>query len=87
MKTHKLDAVSLVFGIIFALLGLAFIGFSNPWRAVLLDVNWTWLAPAALLVLGVIVILPLLRRNDDRASHPGTPPADSYDELPPSPLG
>ena len=45
MKLHRLDVVSLIFGTIFTLLGLAFVGFSNPWRALLVDVEWGWLAP------------------------------------------
>jgi hypothetical protein len=85
MKKHALDTVSLVFGTIFVLLGAAFIGFGNPWRAILIDVNWTWLGPLALLALGVAIVLPLLRRNDEPV-HPGTPPKDAYDELPPNPL-
>ena len=87
MKLHKLDVVSLIFGTIFTLLGLAFIGFSNPWRALLVDVEWGWLAPLALVTLGVIVMLPLFRRNTTvEATHPGEAPASAYEELPPNPL-
>jgi hypothetical protein len=88
MKRHSLDTVSLVFGTIFVVLGAAFIGFTNPWRALLIDVDWSWLGPIALLVLGVVIILPLLRRNGSEREpiHPGTPPEDAYEELPPSPL-
>lgn len=85
MKRHDLDTVSLVFGVIFVVLGSAFLGFPNPWRAILVDVNWTWLAPVALLVLGVAIVLPLLRRNDAEPAHPGPPP-EAYDELPPDPM-
>lgn len=86
MKRHTLDTVSLVFGTIFVLLGAAFVGFTNPWRVLIVDLNWTWLGPVALLVLGVAIILPLLRRKDDDPTHPGAPPPNAYEELPPNPL-
>ena len=87
MKKHALDTVSLVFGAIFVVMGAAFVGFPNPWRLIIVDVNWTWLGPVALLVLGVVIILPLLRRTTDEPVHPGAAPTDAYDELPPNPLG
>ena len=87
MKLHKLDVVSLIFGAIFTPLGLAFIGFSNPWRSLLVDVEWGWLAPLALVAVGVVVMLPLFKRSQPvEATHPGEAPASAYEELPPNPL-
>lgn len=85
MKIHKLDTVSLVFGALFTLLGLAFVVFENPWRALIIDVSWSWLGPLALVGLGLIVLAPLLRRNPV-AEHPGDAPDEAFEELPPSPL-
>ena len=88
MRAHKLDVVSLVFGLAFTALGLVFIGFANPWRVVLIDLHWSWLAPLALIALGVVVIAPLLRRKPKEAEHPGPAPEDTaaLEELPPSPM-
>lgn len=88
MRAHKLDVVSLVFGLAFTALGLVFIGFANPWRVVLIDLDWSWLAPVALIALGVLVMAPLLRRKPSTTEHPGPAPEDTtaLEELPPSPL-
>lgn len=87
MKTHKLDTVSLIFGLLFTMTGLVFIAFTNPWRAVFIDMQWSWLAPLALIALGVVVLLPVLRRSKHDAEHPGpSPDPAALEELPPSPL-
>jgi hypothetical protein len=88
MKAHKLDVVSLVFGILFTALGLMFVAFTNPWRLVFIDLDWSWLAPVALIGLGALVLAPLLRRKPAEAGHPGPAPEETaaMNELPPSPL-
>jgi hypothetical protein len=88
MRAHKLDVVSLVFGLAFTALGLVFVGFTNPWRAVFIDLDWSWLAPVALIALGVLVLAPLVRRKPAEVEHPGPAPEDTaaLEELPPSPL-
>jgi hypothetical protein len=87
MRAHKLDVVSLVFGLAFTALGLVFVGFTNPWRAVFIDLDWSWLAPVALIALGVVVLAPLLRHRPGEVEHPGPAPEDAaaLEELPPIP--
>jgi hypothetical protein len=93
MKSHKLDVVSLLFGIAFTAMGLVFLAFNNPWRVLLFDLQWTWLAPLALIAIGVLVMAPLLRPKanvvvTETAEHPGPSPEESeaLEELPPAPL-
>lgn len=90
MKSHKLDTVSLIFGGIFTMLGLAFVGFANPWRSLLIDVQWSWFGPFLLVLLGLVVLAPLLRRSQSNdtvpAEHPGAAPESAIDELLPDPL-
>ncbi|MDH4118497.1 MAG: hypothetical protein OEW30_14015 [Acidimicrobiia bacterium] len=87
MKTHKLDAISLVFGAIFALMGLAFLVFENPWRSLLIDVQWSWLAPLALIALGVAILTPLFRRTSSATTLlDEAPDPEAIEELTPSPL-
>ena len=87
MKAHKLDVISLVFGVLFTAMGVLFLSVANPWRLVFIDLDWSWLAPVALIALGVVVILPLLRRSPAQVEHPGPSPdeIEALDELPPPP--
>jgi hypothetical protein len=59
MKRHPLDAVSLVFGALFALIGLAFA--ISP-DAVTGD-NLGWVVPIPLIVIGLLVIAASARRG------------------------
>jgi cytochrome c-type biogenesis protein CcmH/NrfF len=86
MKTHKLDPVSLVFGAIFTLIGLAFVTFQNPWRALIIDIEWSWLGPVVLVALGLLVLAPVFRRRNEPVEHPGEPPEEAFEELAPNPL-
>ncbi len=66
-ERHPLDPISLVFGLVFVVLALA--GLSNLLvRTDLLVVQW--LVPAALIVLGVALLLGGLRRADSDAQAP-----------------
>lgn len=52
MRTHRFEPVSLVFGLIFAGSGLAFLTSDvDLWR-----VNWSWFWPLALTAAGVLML-------------------------------
>lgn len=84
MKFHTIDYVSLVFGAFFLVVAGVFL--SSGFDAFDVDVRWIW--PAALVVIGLAILLPSRRR----ASEPGTPAIASSEveaakeELFPSPL-
>ena len=66
MRRHRLDAISLVFGLIFAATGAVFL-FGN------VDISqippaWTW--PIPLMIVGALIILLAVRRDrpEDRAA-------------------
>lgn len=55
MRTHRFEPVSLVFGLIFAGVGVVFLQADvDLWR-----VDWTWFWPAALTLSGLLVLLSL----------------------------
>lgn len=69
MERHKLDVLSLVFGLLFV--GVAVIGLLD---AVVLDVaDLRWLGPLALVVFGVVLVLTAGSRRAERAA---TEPVD-----------
>jgi uncharacterized protein YjeT (DUF2065 family) len=91
---HRFDPISFVFGLVFVVAGMVFALTPEPWRFLFVDLNWGWLGPLVLIGLGVVVMLPLLRR---KPAHPGEPPtgeeplgdaamASARKELPPDPL-
>jgi hypothetical protein len=53
MRTHRFEPVPLVFGLLFAALGLSFLqGDIDLWRF-----NWSWIWPAALVLTGLLVLV------------------------------
>ncbi len=61
MKSHRLDAISFISGLVVTLLGLAFLIPQTPLD--IIDVvtsfgSWFW--PAVLLVVGVAILVPVL---------------------------
>ena len=65
MKTHRLDPISFVSGLVITLLGLAFLIPQTPVDVVdvLTDLGgWFW--PVLLLAIGVAVLLPVVLPKD-----------------------
>lgn len=66
MKSHRLDALSFISGLVVTLLGLAFLIPQTPLD--IIDVvtsfgSWFW--PAVLLVVGVAILVPVLLPKED----------------------
>jgi hypothetical protein len=72
MQPHRADIVSLVFGLAFAGLGLAFL--ISPVGA--LDLPWEWVAPIMITTVGAAILAGVLRRGDHRELDD-----DRHDEL------
>lgn len=70
MRRHALDPISLVFGTIFAGLGLIFLFGTVDLAA--LPPAWSW--PIPLMIVGALIILLAVR--SDRAYTPGRPDQD-----------
>ena len=52
MRTHRFEATSLVFGLIFAAIGLTVLtSATDLWQW-----NWSWFWPVALLLAGLLVL-------------------------------
>jgi hypothetical protein len=60
MQPHRLDRVSLVFGLLFAALGIGFLVTPSG----LLDLPWEWLVPAGIVGLGAALLVPALTRRE-----------------------
>lgn len=63
MERHRFDALSFSFGIIYTLIGLIFLIPNTPFDLVEVATNslrWVW--PAAVLVIGAAILIPLVRR-------------------------
>jgi hypothetical protein len=60
MQPHRLDRVSLVFGLLFAVLGIGFLFTPSG----LLDLPWEWLVPAGIVGLGAALLVPALTRRE-----------------------
>lgn len=74
MRTHRFAPTSLLFGLLFAGFGLAFLrGDPNVWQ-----LNWSWIWPAALVAAGLAVLA---------SARPRRPELDAPDEqmAPPQP--
>lgn len=60
MKKHPFDPFSFVFGAFFLLVGVLFMLNPDPW-VTLIDLQWDWVVPAAVLLAGIVVAYSLLR--------------------------
>lgn len=63
MERHRFDALSFSFGITYTLIGLIFLIPNTPFDLVEVATNslrWVW--PAAVLVIGAAILIPLVRR-------------------------
>ena len=75
MRTHRFEPTSLIFGVLFAGIGLIVLqGEVDPWR-----LNWDWFWPVVLTVAGLTLVLSARRKRDDDA----TVPPDSGDHTTP----
>jgi cytochrome c-type biogenesis protein CcmH/NrfF len=63
MRTHPFDAVSFVFGVIFA--AVAVVGLTDVATLSLVDLRW--LGPAALVIVGIVLVVSAARRDDPHA--------------------
>lgn len=70
MKRHPLDPVSLVFGLLMAGLGLAFL----VARIDVANTNLRWVWPLPLLALGALMVVLGARRSTETASDEETIP-------------
>jgi drug/metabolite transporter superfamily protein YnfA len=61
MRTHPFDAVSFVFGAIFTVVAL--LALTGIATITLLDLRW--LGPAALVLIGVVLVVSAARRDTD----------------------
>jgi cytochrome c-type biogenesis protein CcmH/NrfF len=66
MRTHPFDAVSFVFGAIFT--AVAVVVLSNVATITLLDLRW--IGPAALVLIGVVLVVSAARRDDTTVMEP-----------------
>jgi hypothetical protein len=73
MRTHPFDAVSFVFGAIFAAVGL--LALTGVVTISLLDLRW--LAPAVLVLVGVVLVVSAARRDTPARAGDGTEHAGS----------
>jgi uncharacterized membrane protein HdeD (DUF308 family) len=59
MERHNFDVISFVFGTLFVVFGI-------PWLVTnfeLNDVNWNWVWPTALILIGGVMVLSATRRS------------------------
>jgi len=68
MERHRFDALSFAFGLIYALIGLIFLIPNTPLGLVdLFTASLRWVWPAAILLIGATILVPLLRRRDEES--------------------
>jgi hypothetical protein len=75
MRRHEFDPISFVFGMIFAVLGLAFLS----GRVDLGDLHLRWLWPVPLIAVG-LALLATTRNHDAKEPRPAVPPAEPAPE-------
>jgi hypothetical protein len=78
MQPHRFDRVSLVFGLLFVVFGIAFL--ISP--SGVLALPWEWLIPAAIAGLGAALLIPAVTGRR-RTPEPIGPRPPDVDELPP----
>jgi hypothetical protein len=76
MKLHRLDVVSLIFGLAFTALGIFFAVATDPWQLFSSGIGLRWMGPALLIVIGAAIVAPLFRRRGDTVAHPGEAPVE-----------
>ena len=69
MHTHKFEATSLIFGLLFIALGATFLRGPQIWQ-----LNWSWIGPGVLVTAGALIVGSALSsrdrgRGDDSDSH------------------
>lgn len=67
MERHSFDVLSFAFGVVYTLLGLIFLLPMTPFDLVDMvsgSLRWVW--PAAVLLIGVAILVPLVRPRADR---------------------
>lgn len=78
MRRHAFDPVSFTFGVLF--LAVAAAGLTGPWA--LRDLDLAWLGPAALVLLGVVVLLTAQSPRGAPRPHPDPDPGPGPDSGP-----
>jgi hypothetical protein len=71
MKPHKLDAVSLVFGLLFLTAGLVFLlPVSGPDLVGRIVETASWAGPALIIIAGLALVVGVLRKGRQEFSPP-----------------
>lgn len=66
MERHRFDVLSFAFGVVYTLIGLIFLIPATPFdlvEMVATSLRWVW--PAAILLIGLAILVPLLRRRGE----------------------
>ena len=82
-ERHRLDLLSLIFGLLFAALAIPVLVTDTPW-----DFEAGWVVPAVIVALGLVIGASAFRRRSDEAElEQSADPAvtAAMDELPESP--
>ena len=82
-ERHRLDLLSLIFGLLFAALAIPVLVTNTPW-----DFEAGWVVPAVIVALGLVIGASAFRRRSDEAElEQSADPAvtAAMDELPESP--
>lgn len=67
MERHRFDVLSFAFGVVYTLIGLLFLLPMTPFDLVeTLSASLRWVWPAAILLIGVAILVPLVRPRSDR---------------------
>jgi len=82
MKRHPLDAISLVFGLLFTAFGLTFLVSGDPWDLLFDSFSLGWLLPMVVLAGGAALLVSALRPDaktitDSPLTRPASTGSDS----------